>query len=278
MGFRPVDPADLSRMKTYSPKPQHIERRWYVVDAQGQTLGRMASEVAALLRGKHKPIFAPHMDTGDHVIVVNAGGIVLTGGKENKKVAYRHSGYPGGIKATGYATLMSERPVFVVEKAVKGMLPKNRLGRAMFKKLHVMEGAEHPHRAQQPVAYTLGRPPTWEGLPGSAPIRATGSAEVSKAPAGKPPAKKASTAAPVAKPAAKKPTARKPAAKKPTAKKTSAKKPAAKRPVATKAAPKKPSAKKTPSKKTVAKQPAKKTAATRSARGRAAAPAKTEGK
>jgi large subunit ribosomal protein L13 len=246
-------------MKTYSPKPQHIERRWYVVDAQGQTLGRMASEVAALLRGKHKPIFAPHMDTGDHVIVVNAGGVVLTGGKENKKVAYRHSGYPGGITATSYATLMSERPVFVVEKAVKGMLPKNRLGRAMFKKLHVMEGAEHPHRAQQPVAYTMGRPPRWEGLPGSAPGRTTsGSAEASTVPAEKAPAKKASTAAPAKRTAAKKPTAKKPAAKKPPAKK--------------------PTAKKTPSKKTTAKKPAKKTTATRSARGRAAAPDKTEGK
>jgi large subunit ribosomal protein L13 len=274
MGFRPVDPADLSRMKTYSPKPQHIERRWYVVDAQGQTLGRMASEVAALLRGKHKPIFAPHMDTGDHVIVVNAGGIVLTGGKENKKVAYRHSGYPGGIKATGYATLMSERPVFVVEKAVKGMLPKNRLGRAMFKKLHVIEGAEHPHRAQQPVAYTMGRPPRWEGLPGSPPMRTTGPAEAPAASAEKPSAEKASTAAPAAKPATKKPTARKLAAKKPTVKKTSAKKPAAKKPAA-----KKPTAKKTPPKKTTAKKtPAKKTTATRSARARAAAPDKTEGK
>jgi large subunit ribosomal protein L13 len=252
-------------MKTYSPKPQHIERRWYVVDAQGQTLGRMASEVAALLRGKHKPIFAPHMDTGDHVIVVNAGGVVLTGGKENKKVAYRHSGYPGGITATSYATLMSERPVFVVEKAVKGMLPKNRLGRAMFKKLHVMEGAEHPHRAQQPVAYTMGRPPRWEGLPGSAPGRTTsGSAEASTAPAKRAAAKK---------PAAKEPAAKKPAAKKPTAKKPTAKKPSAKKPTA-----KKPSAKKTPSKETTAKKPAKKTTATRSARGRAAAPDKTEGK
>src|SRR4051812_34269812 len=135
MGRRPVQPADHSRMKTYSPKPQHIERRWYVVDAQGQTLGRMASEVAALLRGKHKPIFAPHMDTGDNVIVINAGGIVLTGDKEHKKVSYRHSGYPGGIHATGYDRLMAERPVFVVEKAIRGMLPKNRLGRAMIKKL-----------------------------------------------------------------------------------------------------------------------------------------------
>ena len=169
-------------MKTYSPKPQHIERRWYVVDAQGQTLGRMSSEVAALLRGKHKPIFAPHMDTGDHVIVINAGGIVLTGGKEHKKVAYRHSGYPGGIKATGYARLMSERPVFVVEKAVKGMLPKNRLGRAMFKKLHVVEGADHPHQAQQPVPYTLGKPPLWEGLPTPAPRPAPRSADEKKAP------------------------------------------------------------------------------------------------
>jgi large subunit ribosomal protein L13 len=256
-------------MKTYSPKPQHIERRWYVVDAQGQTLGRMASEVAALLRGKHKPIFAPHMDTGDHVIVVNAGGVALTGGKENKKVAYRHSGYPGGITATSYATLMNERPVFVVEKAVKGMLPKNRLGRAMFKKLHVMEGAEHPHRAQQPVAYTMGRPPRWEGLPGSAPGRTTsGSAEASTAPAEKAPAKKASTAAPAKRAAAKKPAAKEPTAKKPTAKKPTAKKPTAK----------KPTGKKTPSKETTAKKPAKKTTATRSARGRAAAPDKTEGK
>jgi large subunit ribosomal protein L13 len=261
-------------MKTYSPKPQHIQRRWYVVDAQGQTLGRMASEVAALLRGKHKPIFAPHMDTGDHVIVVNAGGIVLTGGKENKKVAYRHSGYPGGIKATGYATLMSERPVFVVEKAVKGMLPKNRLGRAMFKKLHVMEGAEHPHRAQQPVAYTLGRPPRWEGLPGSAPQRTAASAEATAAPAEKAPEKKAPAKKASPPTPASKPVARKPAAKKPTAKK-----PAAKKPTAKKTPPKKTTATKTPAKKTTArKTPAKKTTATRSARARAAAPDKTEGK
>ncbi len=211
MGYRPVDPADLSRMKTYSPKPQHIERRWYVVDAQGQTLGRMASQVAALLRGKHKPIFAPHMDTGDHVIVINAGGIVLTGDKENKKVAYRHSGYPGGIRATGYATLMSERPVFVVEKAVKGMLPKNRLGRVMFKKLHVVEGAEHPHRAQQPVAYTLGKPPAWEGLPVPAPRRASKAARVAAGTS-----ETAPTAAPASKPASR----AKPAAKETPAKKT----------------------------------------------------------
>jgi large subunit ribosomal protein L13 len=236
-------------MKTYSPKPQHIERRWYVVDAQGQTLGRMASEVAALLRGKHKPIFAPHMDTGDHVIVINAGGVVLTGGKELKKVAYRHSGYPGGIKGTSYERLMRERPRFVVEKAVRGMLPKNRLGRAMVKKLHVVEGAEHPHQAQQPVLYTLGQPPKWEGLPAPAPKREPKPAVEKRAPA-----KKAGTTEPTeaTKPQSKKTTATKPAAKKTTtakrttakrtttakattAKKTTATKPAAKKTTANKA-------------------------------------------
>ena len=152
-------------MKTYSPKPEHIERRWYVIDAGDKVLGRVASEAAALLRGKHKPIFAPHMDTGDHVIVVNADKVVLTGGKEMKKFAYRHSGYPGGITATRYDDLMATRPVFAVEKAIKGMLPKNRLGRAMIRKLHVLGGPDHPHEAQLPVAYTLGQPPVWEGLP-----------------------------------------------------------------------------------------------------------------
>ena len=152
-------------MKTYSPKPEHIERSWYVIDAGDQVLGRVASEAAALLRGKHKPIFAPHMDTGDHVIVVNADKIVLTGGKETKKFAYRHSGYPGGITATRYDELMRTRPVFAVEKAIKGMLPKNRLGRSMSRKLHVVGGPEHPHEAQRPVAHALGQRPMWEGLP-----------------------------------------------------------------------------------------------------------------
>src|SRR5918911_2974740 len=124
-------------MKTYSPRPRDIERRWYVIDAGDAVLGRVASEAAAILRGKHKPIFAPHMDTGDHVVIVNADRVKLTGGKETKKVAYRHSGYPGGIRATAYGRLLAERPVSVVEKAVRGMLPKNRLGRAMFRKLHV---------------------------------------------------------------------------------------------------------------------------------------------
>jgi large subunit ribosomal protein L13 len=156
-------------MKTYSPKPEHIERRWYVVDASDQVLGRIASEVAALLRGKHKPIFAPHMDVGDHVIVINADKVVVTGGKEFKKVAYRHSGYPGGITGVRYDKLLADRPVFAVEKAIRGMLPKNRLGRTMINKLHVVAGPEHRHAAQKPVPYTFGQPPVWEGLPTPAP-------------------------------------------------------------------------------------------------------------
>jgi large subunit ribosomal protein L13 len=152
-------------MKTYAPKPNDIERRWFVVDANGVVLGRLASEVAQILRGKHKPIYAPHADVGDHVIVVNARGIKLTGGKENKKVAYRHSGYPGGLTETVYADLIEKRPRFVVEKAVKGMLPKNRLGRAMVGKLQVYDGPEHPHEAQKPEPLTLGQVPKWDGLP-----------------------------------------------------------------------------------------------------------------
>ena len=152
-------------MQTYSPRPRDIERRWYVVDADGAVLGRLASEVAKILRGKHKPIFAPHMDTGDHVIVVNARGVRLTGGKENEKIYYRHSGYPGGLREIGYARLLAERPAVAVEKAVRGMLPKNRLGRAMITKLKVYAGAEHPHEAQQPSPLALGAVPKWEGLP-----------------------------------------------------------------------------------------------------------------
>jgi large subunit ribosomal protein L13 len=156
-------------MKTYSPKPDHIERRWYVVDASGQVLGRLASEVATILRGKHKPMYAPHMDTGDHVIVINADKIELTGNKGEDKYAYRHSGYPGGIKAVAYKDLMAARPVAAVEKAVKGMLPKNSLGRQMVKKLHVVPGGDHPHAAQKPVALAVGERPAWEGLPTPAP-------------------------------------------------------------------------------------------------------------
>jgi large subunit ribosomal protein L13 len=152
-------------MKTFSPRPRDIERRWYVVNADGAVLGRLASEVAKVLRGKHKPIFAPHMDTGDNVIVVNARGIRLTGGKETEKRYYRHSGYPGGIRGLEYTRLLAERPALAVEKAIKGMLPKNRLGRQMFTKLAVYEGPEHPHQAQKPVPLGLGEIPKWEGLP-----------------------------------------------------------------------------------------------------------------
>jgi large subunit ribosomal protein L13 len=158
-------------VKTYSPRPQDIERRWYVLDAQGVVLGRVASQAAKLLRGKHKPIFAPHADTGDHVIIVNAGGVVVTGGKEDKKVYYRHSGYPGGLTAVGYSRLLSERPVLAVEKAIRGMLPKNRLGRQMFRKLSVYEGAEHPHQAQKPNPLALDEVPRWKGLPTPKPKR-----------------------------------------------------------------------------------------------------------
>jgi large subunit ribosomal protein L13 len=210
-------------MKTYSPKPEHIERRWYVIDASDVVLGRLASEAAAILRGKHKPIFAPHMDTGDNVIIVNAGKVALTGGKELKKMAYRHSGYPGGITGTRYDRLMAERPKFVVEKAIRGMLPKNRIGRAMFKKLHVVEGPEHPHSAQQPVAYELGKPPLWEGIPEP---KARVIREPKKKPAAKPETKTTAATKPAAKPASK-PAAKRTAAAKPkaTTKKTTAKKP-----------------------------------------------------
>jgi large subunit ribosomal protein L13 len=140
---------------TFSPKPSDVSRAWHLVDADGLVLGRMASEVARLLRGKHKPIFAPHLDTGDHVIVVNASKVVLTAGKEGKKVAYRHSGYPGGLKQRSYTEMLAERPEEVVRRAVKGMLPKGPLGRRMIKKLKVHAGPDHPHAAQLPVALDL---------------------------------------------------------------------------------------------------------------------------
>ncbi|MBA3430078.1 MAG: 50S ribosomal protein L13 [Actinobacteria bacterium] len=137
-------------MKTHSTKPSEITRDWWVVDADGAVLGRLASEVAKVLRGKHKPYFAPHLDTGDHVIIINASKIVLTGNKLMQKEYHRHSGYPGGLKSVPYAKLMTTRPSMVVEKAVKGMLPHNRLGRQMLKKLKVYEGPEHQHAAQDP--------------------------------------------------------------------------------------------------------------------------------
>jgi large subunit ribosomal protein L13 len=140
---------------TYSPKASEIERSWYVVDAEGIVLGRLATEVARVLRGKHKPMFAPHLDTGDHVIVVNAAKVVLTSDKADKKRVYRHSGFPGGIKSTSYADLMSRRPEEAVRRTIKGMLPKNRLGRQMLTKLKVYAGPNHPHTAQQPQPLEL---------------------------------------------------------------------------------------------------------------------------
>mgnify|MGYP005842083645 CR=1 FL=1 len=140
-------------MKTFMAKEGEVERKWYVVDAAGKTLGRLAAEVARILRGKHKPVFTPHVDTGDHVIVINAEKVVLTGEKPQQKMWYRHSGYPGGLKATNYATLMKTRPERVVEKAIVGMLPHNRLGARMAKKLRVYRGADHPHAAQKPEVW-----------------------------------------------------------------------------------------------------------------------------
>jgi large subunit ribosomal protein L13 len=142
-------------VSTFTPTPADITRAWHVVDADGMVLGRLATEVARILRGKHKAIFSPHVDTGDHVIIVNADKVVLSSDKASKKFAYRHSGYPGGLRKTSYSKLMAEKPQDAVRKAVKGMLPKNRLGRAMISKLKVYAGPDHPHAAQGPVALDL---------------------------------------------------------------------------------------------------------------------------
>ncbi|GAB7387263.1 50S ribosomal protein L13 [Bacillaceae bacterium] len=140
---------------TYMAKPNEVERKWWVVDAEGQTLGRLASQVAALLRGKHKPEFTPHIDTGDFVIVINADKVHLTGKKLQKKVYYRHSGWPGGLKKTTAGEMLRTKPEKMVEMAIKGMLPKNRLGRKLAKKLKVYAGNEHPHQAQKPEVWQL---------------------------------------------------------------------------------------------------------------------------
>ena len=137
-------------MKTFTAKPTEIERKWYVVDASGCVLGRLASFVATRLRGKHKPVYTPHVDTGDHIIVINADKIALTGRKWDEKFYYRHSGYVGGLKSITAKKLLEKRPEDLVMHAVRGMLPKNRLGRKMFKKLKVYAGSEHPHVAQEP--------------------------------------------------------------------------------------------------------------------------------
>ena len=142
-------------MKTYSVKQADITRSWWLVDADGLVLGRLAAELAKILKGKNKPIYTTHLDVGDHVIVINAEKVMLTGNKLQKKIYYRHSGYPGGLKEIPYEVLMRDKPELMVEKAVRGMLPKNRLGRSMLKKLHVYSGPDHPHAAQKPDELSL---------------------------------------------------------------------------------------------------------------------------
>ena len=142
-------------MKTYMAKPGEVEQKWYVVDAQGQVFGRLASKVANILHGKNKPEYTPHVDTGDYVIVINADKLVFTGKKLDQKLYYRHSGYPGGLKTTKYRDLMENKPEFALYEAVRRMLPKNKLGRKMLKKLRVYRGAEHDHAAQKPEAIEL---------------------------------------------------------------------------------------------------------------------------
>jgi large subunit ribosomal protein L13 len=142
-------------LRTFSPKVSEIQRAWYVVDADGLVLGRLASEVARILRGKHRPYFAPHVDTGDHVVVVNAAKVILTSGKADDKLAYRHSGYPGGLRSTSYAELLEKSPDEMIRRSVRGMLPKNTLGRAMLGKLNVYAGPDHPHAAQRPEPLEL---------------------------------------------------------------------------------------------------------------------------
>lgn len=144
-------------MKTYSPKASEIQREWHVVDAEGVILGRLATEVARLLRGKHKPTFAPHIDTGDHVIIVNADKVVLSRDKANTKRLYRHSGYPGGIKSESFAEMLDRKPADAVRRSVKGMLPKGPLGRQQMTKLKVYAGPDHPHAAQSPQPFEIKR-------------------------------------------------------------------------------------------------------------------------
>jgi large subunit ribosomal protein L13 len=142
-------------VRTFSPKQGDVQRQWHVIDATDVVLGRLATHTATLLRGKHKPIFAPHVDTGDFVVIVNAAKVALTGNKRETKIAYRHSGYPGGLKRVRYDELLATRPERAIELAVKGMLPKNTLGRHMLSKLKVYAGPEHPHSAQQPVPFEI---------------------------------------------------------------------------------------------------------------------------
>jgi len=142
-------------LRTFMAKAQDIKRKWYIIDAADKTLGRLATEAATILRGKHKPIFTPHVNTGDHVIIINAEKVRLTGNKLQQKEYIRHSRYPGGLKRMNYGTLLKTRPELAVEKAIKGMLPHNRLGDDMFRKLKVYKGPQHPHQAQQPEVWEL---------------------------------------------------------------------------------------------------------------------------
>ena len=142
-------------MKTYFPKINDVQKRWFLVDAEGKTLGRLASQIAAILRGKHKPTYTPHMDMGDNVIVVNAEKVQVTGRKFDQKKYYRHSGYPGGLKVTDFSDMLKSKPERIITIAVRGMLPHNRLGRAILKHLKVYRGTEHPHEAQQPERLEL---------------------------------------------------------------------------------------------------------------------------
>ena len=150
-------------MKTFVAKPSDRQRNWYVVDAQGKTLGRLATQIADVLRGKRKPTYTPHIDTGDFVVVVNAEKISVTGKKLSDKRYYRHSGYPGGLRSISYGALLAKSPERMVEKAIRGMLPKNTLGRQMLSKLKVYAGPEHPHKAQQPVPFEIKQVPQQAG-------------------------------------------------------------------------------------------------------------------
>jgi large subunit ribosomal protein L13 len=142
-------------VRTYSPKPGEVERAWHVIDATDVVLGRLASQVATLLRGKHKPTYAPHVDTGDFVVIINAGKVALTGNKGDRSFVYRHSGHPGGLKRRSFAEVLATRPERLVEKSIKGMLPKNTLGRAMARKLKVYATSDHPHAAQRPQPFKI---------------------------------------------------------------------------------------------------------------------------
>ncbi|APU17609.1 MULTISPECIES: 50S ribosomal protein L13 [Actinoalloteichus] len=144
-------------MRTYSPKPGEVKRAWHVIDAEDVVLGRLATQAAILLRGKHKPSFAPHVDTGDFVVIVNAEKVALTGNKRDNKFVYRHSGYPGGLRKRTFGEALEKQPDRLLEKTIKGMLPKTRLGRAMASKLKVYAGSQHPHAAQAPQAFEIGK-------------------------------------------------------------------------------------------------------------------------